>query len=132
MNVDKSLFRWDGYSDQPATIDKRDKRRLRLLGVRDEPRKWFVSLSLPRFLLSRKLFAKRFEAYRNDHRIGLCINLERPFEGKQILSGPEIAEIVRPLESAPHRRPHPAVRHRPTGRLRPLHQAFLRSTKSSG
>ena len=97
MNIDKSIFRWDGYSDQPATIDKRDKRSLRLLGVRDEPRKWFVSLSLPRFLLSRQLSAKRFEAYRNDHRIGLCINLERPFEGKKILSGPEIAEIVRPL-----------------------------------
>ena len=97
MNVDKSIFRWDGYSDQPATIDKRNKRGLRLLGVRDEPRKWLVSLSLPRFLLSRQLSAKRFEAYRNDHRIGLCINLERPFESKKILSGPELAEIIRPL-----------------------------------
>ena len=97
MNVNKSIFRWDGYSDQPAIIDKRNKRGLRLLGVRDEPRKWLVSLSLPRFLLSRQLSAKRFEAYRNDHRIGLCINLERPFESKKILSGPELAEIIRPL-----------------------------------
>ena len=98
MNIDKNVFRWDGYSDQPATIDKRSKRTLRRLGVRDEPRKWFVALSLPRFFLARRTSGKRFEAYCNDHRIGLCINLERPLDGKRILDGPEIAEIVRSLD----------------------------------
>ena len=97
MNVDKSVFRWDRYSDQPATIGGRAKARLRRLGVRDEPRKWLLALSLLRFLLARRASGRRFEAYRNDHRIGLCINLERPFAGKRILSASEIADIIRPL-----------------------------------
>ena len=97
MNVDKSVFRWDRYSDQPATIGGSAKARLRWLGVRDEPRKWLLTPFLPRFLFARRASGRRFEAYRNDHRIGLCINLERPFEGKRILSAPEIADIVRPL-----------------------------------
>ena len=100
MNIDKSIFRWDRHSDQPATIDRQSKGRLRRLAVRDEPRKWLVSLALARFLLARLVSGRRFEAYRNDHRIGLCINLERPFEGKKILSAPEIADIVRPLNLA--------------------------------
>ena len=41
---------------------------------------------------------KRFETYCNDHRIGLCINLERPLDGKRILDGPKIAEIVQSLD----------------------------------
>ena len=94
MNVDKSVFRWDHYSDQPATISRHIRRRLRRFGVRDELRKWLVSLSLPRFLLQTWLSGKRFEAWRNDDRIGLCINLERPFENKKILSGSDIAEII--------------------------------------
>lgn len=97
MNVDKTVFRWDRYSDQPATIGGRAKSTLRLLGVRDEPRKWLLTLTLPRFLLARLAYGRRLEAYRSDHRIGLCINLERPFEGKRILSAPEIAGIIRPL-----------------------------------
>ena len=97
MNVDKSVFRWDRYSDQPAIIDRRSKLRLRRLAVPDEPRKWIASLSLPRFLISRLLSGQQFAAYRNDHGIGLCINLERPFQNKQILAAREIAEIVRSL-----------------------------------
>ena len=98
MNIDKSVFRWDGYSDQPATLDKRSKRALRRLGVRDEPRKWLLALSLPRFLPARRPSGRRFEPYCNDHRIGLCINLERPLDGKRVLDGPEIAEVVRSLD----------------------------------
>ena len=94
MNVDKSLFRWDRYSDQPATIHRRIRRRLRRHAVRDELRKWLVALSLPRFLLQTWWSRNRFEAFRNDDRIGLCINLERPFENKKILSGSDIAEII--------------------------------------
>ena len=98
MNVDKSLFIWDRYSDQPATIPRHLRRRLRRHGARDEPRKWLVSLSLLRFLLPAwRRPGKRFEAYRNDDRIGLCVNLERPFEDKKILSASDIAEIIGPL-----------------------------------
>ena len=97
MNVDKPIFRWDRYSDQPATIHRRIRRGLRRHGVRDEPRKWLASLLLPRFLLQTWLSSNRFEACRNDDRIGLCINLERPLEDKKILSGSDIAEIIRPL-----------------------------------
>ena len=98
MNIDKSVFRWDGYSDQPATLDRRAKRALRRLGVRDEPRKWLLALSLPRFLPARRPSVRRFEPYCNDHRIGLCINLERSLDGKRVLDGPEIAEVVRSLD----------------------------------
>ena len=97
MRVDKSLFRWDRYSDQPATLHRPIRRRLRRYAVRDEPRKWLASLSLPRFLLPAWLSRKRFEPYRNDDRIGLCVNLERPFEDKKILSGSDIAAIIGPL-----------------------------------
>ena len=94
MRIEKSAFRWDPYSDQPATIDGRVKGKLRRLGIRDELRKWLLLLSLPRFLSMRSLSGRRFEAYRNDHRIGLCVHLERPFEDKMTLSGPELAGIV--------------------------------------
>ena len=94
MNVDKSLFIWDRYSDQPATIHRHLRRRFRRHGVRDELRKWLVSLSLPRFLLPAWRPGKRFEAYRNDDRIGLCVNLERPFKDKKILSASDITGII--------------------------------------
>ena len=94
MKIDKSIFRWDSYSDQPAGIDKRIRRTLRRYGARDDLRKLFVSLSLPFFLWKAWLAGKRFEAYHNDDRIGLCINLERPFENKKILSGTDIATII--------------------------------------
>lgn len=94
MNVDKSIFRWDGYSDQPATIEKRIRRRLRLHGAREDLKKWLVSLSLPCVLLRHWLSRKQFGAYHNDDRIGLCVNLERPVGDKRILSGSEIADII--------------------------------------
>lgn len=97
MKLDRSAFRWDHYSDQPATLDRPTKRRLRRLGARDELRKWLVTISRSPFLLKKPSCDRRFEAYRNDHRIGLCINLERPFEDKKILSVSEIAELVEPL-----------------------------------
>ena len=100
MRIDRSVFRWDGYSDQPATIDRRSKGRLRRLAVRDEPRKWLAALASARPVLARLVSARRFEAYRNDHRIGLCINLERPVEDKRTLSAAEIADIIRPLNLA--------------------------------
>ena len=97
MKLDRSAFRWDHFSDQPATLDRRAKRRLRRLGVRDELRKWLVTISRSPFLLKKSSYDRRFEAYRNDHRIGLCVNLERPFEGKKILSASEIADLIEPL-----------------------------------
>ena len=45
-------------------------------------------------LLRHWLSRKRFRAYHNDDRIGLCVNLERPLGDKRILSGSEIAAIV--------------------------------------
>ena len=97
MKPDRSAFRWDHFSDQPATLDRSTKRRLRRLGVRDELRKWLVSLSRSPLLLRKSSHARRFEAYRNDHRIGLCVNLERPSEGKRTLSASEIADLIEPL-----------------------------------
>ena len=97
MKLDRSAFRWDHFSDQPATLDRSTKRRLRRLGVRDELRKWLVTISRSPLLLRKSSHPRRFEAYRNDHRIGLCINLERPFEDKQVLSASEIAGLIEPL-----------------------------------
>jgi len=97
VDVDKSIFRWDGYSDQPATIGRRIRRRLRLHGAREDLKKRLASLSLPWVLLRHWLpwpSRKRFEAYHNDDRIGLCLNLERPVGDKKILSAPEIAGIL--------------------------------------
>ena len=53
-----------------------------------------MSLSLPRFLLPAWRPGKRFEAYRNDDRIGLCVNLERPFKDKKILSASDLTGII--------------------------------------
>ena len=97
MKLDRSAFRWDHFSDQPATLGRRTKRRLRWLGVRDEIRKWLVTISRSPILLRNPSCDRRFEAYRNDHRVGLCVNLERPFEGKRTLSASEIADLIEPL-----------------------------------
>ena len=97
MQIDKSIFRWDGYSDQPATLDKRVKRKLRWRAAGSVFRKLCAISALARPGL-KTLFGKRtFQPYLNDGRIGLCVNPERPFGGKKILSGPEIASIVEPL-----------------------------------
>ena len=94
MIVDKSIFRWDGYSDQPATVDRRIKRRLRWRCVRDELRKSFMSLALSGRVLSPLLFGRKAATYYNDGLIGLCLNLERPFANKKILSASDILEII--------------------------------------
>ena len=98
MSVDPTIYRWDHYSDQPATIDGRVKRKLRRRGWSDEWRKWARALSLPSFLVRMLRDKRPFQPYFNDDRIGLCINLERPFEGKRVLSGSEILEMIEPLE----------------------------------
>ena len=97
MKLDRTAFRWDHFSDQPATLDRSTKRRLRRLGARDELRKWLVSLSRSPLLFKRLSRDGRFEAFRNDHRIGLCVNLERPFEDKRTLPASEIAGLIEPL-----------------------------------
>jgi len=97
VKLDRSTFRWDDFSDQPATLDRSTKRRLRRLGARDELRKWLVSLSRFPFLFKQLPRDGGFEAFRNDYRIGLCVNLERPLEDKRILSASEIADLIEPL-----------------------------------
>ena len=97
MEVDRSAFRWDRYSDQPATIERRIKRRLRRSGLRDEPRKWLACLSSVSAILGASRAKRPFDAYHNDHRIGLCVNPDRGFEGGKPVSAEEIVEIIGPL-----------------------------------
>ena len=97
MNIDKSIFRWDSYSDQPATIDKGTRRKLLRYGFRDELRKLFPAVLLLLTGFRALISTRRFEPYFNDDRIGLCINLERPLADKRVLSASEIKEIIRPL-----------------------------------
>ena len=98
MNIDKSIFRWDSYSDQPATLDKRAKRRLRWRCIGSVLKKIFAIVYLPRPLLRTALEKGVFRPYMNDDGIGLCVNLERPFQDKKMLSGAEISGIVRRLK----------------------------------
>ena len=97
MNIDKSIFRWDSYSDQPATLDRRVKRSLRWRGVGGVLKKLLTVFFLPRPVLRTVFRKKIFHTYINDDGIGLCINLERPFQDKKILSGSELAGIIKPL-----------------------------------
>ena len=94
MIVDKSIFRWDGYSDQPATLDRRVKRRLRWRGIGGLLRNLSTVFLLPRPVLGAIVRRESPRAHANDDTIGLCVNLERPFEDKKILSGAELAEIL--------------------------------------
>ena len=97
MNIDKSFFRWDSYSDQPATLPGHVKRRLRWRVVGSVIRKLSALWFLPRPVL-RTCFRKRpHRTYFNDDLVGLCVNLERPFEDKKILSAAEILAIIGPL-----------------------------------
>ena len=97
MNMDKSVFRWDGYSDQPATLDKRVKRRLRWRSLGSVLKKLSAISLLPRPVYQTISGDKSFSEYTNKDGIGLCVNLERPFEDKKILSGAEIHGIVKQL-----------------------------------
>ena len=97
MKIHKSIFRWDGYSDQPATLDKRVKSRLRRRSVGSVLKTFSAIFFLPRHVLKTIFRKKIFRTYLNDDCIGLCVNLERPFEDKKILSGSELAGIIKPL-----------------------------------
>lgn len=94
MIVDKSIFRWDGYSDQPATVDRRVKRRLRWRSIGSVLKSLSSVLLLPRPVLGAIVRREAPRGHANDDAIGLCVNLERPFEDKKILSGAELAEVV--------------------------------------
>ena len=97
MIVDKSIFRWDGYSDQPATLDRAVKRRLRWRSIGSVLRNLSSVFLLPGPVLRAVVRRETPRAHANDDAIGLCVNLERPFEDKKILSGAELAEIVATL-----------------------------------
>ena len=98
MIVDKSIFRWDGYSDQPATLDRRVKRRLRRRSIGSVLKTLSSVFLLPRPVLGAVVGRETLRSHENDDAIGLCVNLERPFEDKRILSGEELAEIVGTLD----------------------------------
>ena len=97
MGIDRSAFRWDRYSDQPETVDRRIKGRLRRSGLRDEPRKWLACLASAPAILKALRARRPFEAYRNDDRIGLCVNPDRGFEGGKPVSAEDIGQLIRPL-----------------------------------
>ena len=97
MNLDKSIFRWDSYSDQPATLSNRIKRRLRRRSIGSIARKLYSVLYLPWPVTQTILHRRTIRTHANDDNIGLCLNLERPFEGKKILSVREILDIISPL-----------------------------------
>ena len=99
MKVDKSVFRWDPWSDQPATVERRVKQSLRRRaagGIVLEK----LSASLPLLgavtgsLLPR---TREFRPSRNEGGIGLCVNPRRPFADERGLSGSEIAGILATL-----------------------------------
>ena len=94
MIVDKSIFRWDGYSDQPATLDRRVKRSLRWRSLGGVLKSLSSVFLLPRPVLGAVVRRATPRAHANDDAIGVCVNLERPFEDKKILSGAELAAIV--------------------------------------
>ena len=97
MIVDKSIFRWDGYSDQPATLDRGIKRRLRWRNIGGVLGNLSSVFFLPRPVLGAIVGRETPRTHANDDVIGLCVNLERPLEDKKILSGAELAEIVATL-----------------------------------
>lgn len=99
MKVHESVFRWDPWSDQPAPVDRRIKWSLRRRVVHDVLLEK-LSASLPLLgCMSRSFLPefKKYQPYYNEGGIGLCVNLERPLEDKRVLSGPEVAEILEPL-----------------------------------
>ena len=99
MKVDGSIFRWDPWSDQPATLAGRVKRSLRRRAVRRILHEK-LSASLPLLGYVPGSFLPRtreFRPSRNEGGIGLCVNPERPWGDKRVLSGPEVAGILEPL-----------------------------------
>ena len=97
MKIDHSVFRWDSYSDQPATLDKRVKRQFRWRNFGSVLKSLSSICLLPQPFLGTIFREKTLRAYTNEDGIGLCVNLERPFEDKKILSNTEISAIVERL-----------------------------------
>ena len=97
MNVDKSIFRWDSHSDQPATLDRGIKTRLRSRSLGSVLKKLFAGIHLLKPILNIVFRKKAFRMYTNEDCIGICVNLERPLEDKMLLSPAEIAGILRQL-----------------------------------
>ena len=97
MKIDKSIFQWDSYSDQPATIDRRVKRKLRWHSIGSVLKKIYAIVFLPRPILRTIFRRNSLLPYIDEYSIGLCVNLERPFQDKKVLSGAEIAAIVEQL-----------------------------------
>lgn len=98
MKLDKSIFRWDGFSDQPATLDRRAKRWIRARGLGGVLKDMTGAFFLPMPVLQTLLRRRSFQPYENVDGIGLCVNLERPFSDKRVLSASEILEIIRPID----------------------------------
>ena len=98
MNVDKSIFQWDSYSDQPSTLDRSVKGRLRRRSIGSVCRKLCAALLLPWPVLKTLIGKKTTGPYTNEDCIGLCINPERPFEDKKVMSPSEIAELLKELD----------------------------------
>ena len=96
-NVDKSIFRWDGYSDQPATLDGHAKRRLRLRSFPSIARKLLSVVLLARPVVQAIVRRRTIRTHSSECSIGICLNPERPFANKRVLSAPEILDIVKPL-----------------------------------
>ena len=126
MNIDKSVFRWDGYSDQPATLDKRIKGRLRWRSVGGALKKLSAIFLLPGSVCKTIFCDKKLSAFANEDGIGLCVNLERPFEDKKTLSGAEIYGIVKQLNLRRIAVRIPLVRYRESTGIRGIHSEFLR------
>ena len=98
MKIDKSIFRWDSYSDQPATIDRRLKTTLRWRGVGSVLKKILAVVHLFRPLLRTVARKKSLLPHTDEFSIGLCVNLERPFQDKKVLSGAQVSAIVDELD----------------------------------
>ena len=97
MKIDKSVFRWDSYSDQPATLDGGIKRRLRRRRLGDVLKTLFAIFFLPLPVVSTLFGRKPFRAYTNEDSIGLCVNLEHPLKDKKVLSPSEIVDVLKRL-----------------------------------
>ena len=97
MKCDRSIFRWDSYSDQPERLDRGVKSRLRWRSVGGVLKKLASVIHIPWPVLKTWIRRRPFCAHTNEDCIGLCINLERPFEDKKPLSPSEIGEILKGL-----------------------------------
>ena len=106
MKVDKSIFRWDGCSDQPHVVEKRAKWSIRganlieILPDRLAAVSSFLGFLLKtasrniRIVPKRSRRIKEFLPYRNEDCIGICVNPDHPVEDGKPLSGSDLSKIV--------------------------------------